>query len=193
VASVSELQRKRSPIEYLRVLRGSLSKVAVPLPAWVLWGVAVTVSLAWGVTALGIAVALSETTSTWWVVLPFALVPALAVIVSADRVIKVLAATTSQAKSAAAEPSLTPPEIGTHVVPAKGNGRPVLVDDLTDREREVLALLSTGRTNGEIAGELFVAGGTIKSHVNAICRKLGARNRTEAVARARSYGLVKDG
>ena len=192
VASVSEPQRKRSAIEYLRVMRGALAKVAVPLPAWVLWGVALTVSLAWGVTALGIAVALSETTSTWWVVLPFGMVPAIAVLVSADRVIKVLAPNGAQAKSGNGEPSVPAPEIRTHVVPANGNGRPVLVDDLTDREREVLALLSTGRTNGEIAGELFVAGGTIKSHVNAICRKLGARNRTEAVARARSYGLVKD-
>ena len=61
---------------------------------------------------------------------------------------------------------------------------------MTDREREVLALLSTGRTNGEMARDLFIAVGTVKSHVNSICRKLGARNRTEAVTRARHLELV---
>jgi DNA-binding CsgD family transcriptional regulator len=171
-----------------------LTRVAVPLPAWLLWGVAATLSLGWSVTALGIAVALSETTSTWWVVLPFGMAPAIAVLVSVDRVIKRLlpdgpAENPSTDQSHVDRVSHDAPEI----LHANGNGRPVLVDDLTDREREVLALLTTGRTNGEIAGELFVANGTVKSHVNAICRKLGARNRTEAVARARAVGLVDDG
>jgi DNA-binding NarL/FixJ family response regulator len=54
----------------------------------------------------------------------------------------------------------------------------------------VLALLATGRTQTEIARDLFVAPGTVKAHVNNIYRKLGARNRTEALARARELGLI---
>jgi DNA-binding NarL/FixJ family response regulator len=146
------------------------------------------------VSALGIAVALSETTPTWWVVLPFGTAPAIAVLISVDRVIKASLSQATSASAATDRPSLTQEATGApDIPPANGNGRAVLINDLTDREREVLALLSTGRTNGEIAGELYVANGTIKSHVNAICRKLGARNRTEAVARARSYGLVQEG
>ena len=64
------------------------------------------------------------------------------------------------------------------------------VEDLSERELEVLALLASGRTNSEIAGALFVSTGTVKSHVNNIYRKLGARNRAEAIARARALGVV---
>ena len=65
-----------------------------------------------------------------------------------------------------------------------------LDEDLSERELEVLALLASGRTNSEIARDLYVAVGTIKAHVNNIYRKLGARNRTEALARARDLGLL---
>ena len=192
--AAAEPQSQARLLGSLRTARRILARAAVPVPAWVLWGIAAALSLACTVTALGIAVALSETTPMWWMVLPFGTVPAIAVLVSVDRVIKASLSDAGRANPATDRPS--PPrqaEAPPGIVPANGNGRAVLVDDLTDREREVLALLSTGRTNGEIAGELFVANGTIKSHVNAICRKLGARNRTEAVARARSYGLVQEG
>lgn len=65
-----------------------------------------------------------------------------------------------------------------------------LDEDLSERELEVLALLASGRTNSEIARDLYVAVGTVKSHVNNIYRKLGARNRAEAVARARDLKLL---
>jgi DNA-binding NarL/FixJ family response regulator len=64
-------------------------------------------------------------------------------------------------------------------------------DPLSERELEVLALLASGRTNAEIAKDLFVAVGTVKSHVNSIYRKLGAVNRAEAVARARKLDLLR--
>ena len=54
-------------------------------------------------------------------------------------------------------------------------------DPLSERELEVLALLASGRTNAEVAKDLFVAVGTVKSHVNNIYRKLGAANRAGAV------------
>ena len=63
-------------------------------------------------------------------------------------------------------------------------------EDLSERELEVLTLLASGRTNSEIAGDLFVAVGTVKSHVNNIYNKLEVRNRTEAVARARELELL---
>ncbi len=65
-----------------------------------------------------------------------------------------------------------------------------LEEDLSERELEVLALLTSGRTNSEIARDLHVAVGTVKSHVNNIYRKLGARNRAEALARARDLRLL---
>jgi len=173
--------------------RRRLDRVAVPLHAWVMWGFAATLSFALGVIVLGIAVALSESTSMWWMVLPFGTGPAVAVLVSVDRVVKHFTPRDGASDGAPAESRIDEgrPIRAPQVAHANGNGRALLVDDLTDREREVLALLCTGRTNGEIAAELFVANGTIKSHVNSICRKLGARNRTEAGARAREFGLVR--
>jgi DNA-binding NarL/FixJ family response regulator len=54
------------------------------------------------------------------------------------------------------------------------------VDSLSPRERDVLELLAAGRTNDEIADDLFVAASTVKNHVARIMSKLGARNRTHA-------------
>jgi len=65
-----------------------------------------------------------------------------------------------------------------------------LVEPLSAREREVLALLAAGLSNRAIAERLVVEVGTVKRHLIAIYRKLDAHSRTEAVARARSLGLV---
>ena len=61
---------------------------------------------------------------------------------------------------------------------------------LTERELEVLRLLAAGRSNQRIAHELVVTLDTVKKHVTHILGKLGAANRTEAVARARDLGLI---
>jgi ATP/maltotriose-dependent transcriptional regulator MalT len=55
---------------------------------------------------------------------------------------------------------------------------------------QVLALMASGRTNSEIAKDLFVAVGTVKTHSNNIYRKLGAKNRAQALARARELSLL---
>jgi DNA-binding CsgD family transcriptional regulator len=66
-----------------------------------------------------------------------------------------------------------------------------LEDPLSEREIEVLSLLASGKTNSEVAGDLFVSVGTVKSHTGNIYRKLSAKNRTEALARARELGLIR--
>jgi LuxR family transcriptional regulator, maltose regulon positive regulatory protein len=67
---------------------------------------------------------------------------------------------------------------------------PGMVEQLTARELEVLGLLAAGRSNQAIAAELVVALDTVKKHVTHVLDKLGAANRTEAVARARQLDLI---
>lgn len=61
---------------------------------------------------------------------------------------------------------------------------------LSAREREVLALIATGATNAEIAERLFLSRHTVKEHTSALYRKLGVRNRAEAVQRGQRIGLT---
>ncbi len=72
-----------------------------------------------------------------------------------------------------------------------GAGPNRLEGPLSERELEVLTLLASGRTNAEIAKDLFVAVGTVKSHINNIYRKLDAGNRAEAVTKAREMNLLR--
>ena len=74
------------------------------------------------------------------------------------------------------EPTAGPPEL--------------LPEPLSERELEVLALLATGRSNQEIGDALVLSIGTVKTHTHNIYRKLGARNRAEAIAKARALALV---
>lgn len=87
------------------------------------------------------------------------------------------------------------PEIAA-VVRMVGDGREAFRDTtatdapmLTDREREILGLIAEGSTNKEIAGALFLSPHTIKEHTSSLYRKLGARNRADAVQRAQRLGL----
>jgi LuxR family transcriptional regulator, maltose regulon positive regulatory protein len=66
-----------------------------------------------------------------------------------------------------------------------------LVEPLSDRELQVLGLLAAGKSNQQIADELVVVLDTAKKHVGHILDKLGAANRTQAVARARALGLLR--
>jgi len=77
-----------------------------------------------------------------------------------------------------------PPRIRAAAAP------PGLIEPLTGRELEVLRLLAAGRSNQRIAHDLVVALDTVKKHVTHVLGKLGAANRTEAVARARDLGLT---
>jgi DNA-binding NarL/FixJ family response regulator len=85
--------------------------------------------------------------------------------------------------------ALTRPAADEDGIPGGATVRPE--EPLSERELEVLVLLASGRTNAEIARDLFVALGTVKSHVNNIYRKLGAANRAGAVTRARDLKLLR--
>lgn len=62
---------------------------------------------------------------------------------------------------------------------------------LTDREREILSLIGQGATNREIAESLFLSPHTVKEHISGLYRKLGARNRADAVQRAQRLGICR--
>lgn len=64
------------------------------------------------------------------------------------------------------------------------------VEQLTEREREILALIAQGASNRQVAERLYVTEGTIKNHMSSILGKLGVRDRTQAVLKAKEIGLV---
>ncbi|RSK26059.1 DNA-binding response regulator [Bacillus sp. HMF5848] len=66
------------------------------------------------------------------------------------------------------------------------------VNELTERERDVLRLLGEGLNNKEIANELFITEGTVKNHVSHIISKLYLRDRTQAALFAVKYGMTQD-
>ena len=65
-------------------------------------------------------------------------------------------------------------------------------EPLSERELDILQLIATGRSNKEIAAILVIALSTVKSHINNLYGKLGARNRVQAIAIARSSGLLSE-
>jgi DNA-binding NarL/FixJ family response regulator len=90
-------------------------------------------------------------------------------------------------------PSVTRRVIEEFAVRAKEPPPAGDLDDLTEREREVMALVGTGLSNEEIAERLVVSPATAKTHVSRAMIKLGARDRAQLVVLAYEYGLVRPG
>jgi ATP/maltotriose-dependent transcriptional regulator MalT len=78
----------------------------------------------------------------------------------------------------------------TNARPGRSRATPEALGRLTERERDVLELVASGRSNAEIARELYLSVGTVKAHVHHIFGKLLVRNRSQAVARARELRLL---
>jgi DNA-binding NarL/FixJ family response regulator len=96
---------------------------------------------------------------------------------------------TAVRKAAAGEASIAPnllPRLLSRLA-QRGTG---VGSDLTTREREVLERISSGRTNADIARELFVSVNTVRNHVQSVLTKLGAHSKLEAAAIAVREGLV---
>ncbi|GAB3992102.1 response regulator transcription factor [Glycomyces albus] len=91
-------------------------------------------------------------------------------------------------------PSVTRRLIETFVAsrPRLADGS-VALNELTDREREVLRLIAQGKSNAEISATLFIAEQTTKTHVSRILQKLGLRDRVQAVVFGYESGLVTPG
>jgi LuxR family maltose regulon positive regulatory protein len=67
---------------------------------------------------------------------------------------------------------------------------PALVEQISQREHDVLNLIAIGASNREIADQLVIALPTVKKHISNILGKLNVTNRTQAIARARELGLL---
>jgi len=94
-------------------------------------------------------------------------------------------------KAAAAGKVQLSPEASTRLMKALQSGDPL--EELTERELETLKALSQGKSNKDIADELFVTEKTVKTHVSNVLSKLGVKSRTQAALYAWQTGLVKPG
>lgn len=102
----------------------------------------------------------------------------------------------SAIKQVAAGDSLLAPELTRRLIErflVAASRSPHALDSLTDRERDVLRCIGRGRSNAEIAAELYVGVATVKSHINTLFAKLGIRDRANAVVVAYESGLVRIG
>ena len=95
--------------------------------------------------------------------------------------------------SALLAPAVTRSVIAEFARRSPGHESSPRLDELTAREREVLVLLTRGRSNAEIAGDLVVSEATVKTHVAHVLMKLGVRDRVQAVIFAYEAGLVSPG
>jgi DNA-binding NarL/FixJ family response regulator len=89
-------------------------------------------------------------------------------------------------------PGVTRQLIAQFAARAEPRAKPTF-DPLTEREREITALVATGLSNDEIAARLYLSTATVKTHVNRAMSKLGKRDRAQLVVFAYESGLARPG
>jgi two-component system, NarL family, response regulator DevR len=99
---------------------------------------------------------------------------------------------TAAVRAAAAGESVISPEMLARLLPRFGRSSPHAVDELTEREREVLALVAEGLSNAAIAERLIVSVHTVRNHIASLSGKLGAHSKLEALSIAVRRGLLPD-
>jgi DNA-binding NarL/FixJ family response regulator len=99
---------------------------------------------------------------------------------------------TAAVRAAAAGESVISPELLARLLPRFGRDSPHAADELTEREREVLALVAEGLSNAAIADRLVVSVHTVRNHIASLSGKLGAHSKLEALSIALRRGLLPD-
>ena len=99
---------------------------------------------------------------------------------------------TAAVRAAAAGESVISPELLARLLPRFGSGKVHTVDELTERERDVLALVAQGLSNAAIAERLVVSVHTVRNHIASLSAKLGAHSKLEALSIAVRRGLLPD-
>jgi len=99
---------------------------------------------------------------------------------------------TAAVRAAAAGESVISPEMLARLLPRFGRGGPQAMGELTDRERDVLALVAEGLSNAAIAERLVVSVHTVRNHIASLSAKLGAHSKLEALSIAVRRGLLPD-
>ena len=113
------------------------------------------------------------------------------VLLQPDIASKVFSAFTPSGSLASARPSTPSPNSpASSSPPTTYIDATPYVEQLTEREREILALVARGASNRQIAEDLYVTEGTVKNHMSSILSKLGVRDRTQAVLKAQELGLA---
>jgi DNA-binding NarL/FixJ family response regulator len=79
----------------------------------------------------------------------------------------------------------------SQVAQSPGQPSTTMINELSEREQDILRLLAQGLTNAEIAEQLFLSRGTVRNYVSAILAKLGVEDRTQAALMAVNYGLLE--
>jgi DNA-binding NarL/FixJ family response regulator len=103
-----------------------------------------------------------------------------------------LAEVTAAVRAAAAGESVISPELLARLLPRFGRGKVQPAGELTEREREVLALVAEGLPNAAIAERLVVSVHTVRNHIASLSAKLGAHSKLEALSIAVREGLLPD-